>query len=70
MSDTSVLEHTDTSTTTQPGAGDGDHELFAHYVNKEAWGNAILTGQPVTALCGKKWLPSKDASRFPVCPER
>jgi hypothetical protein len=23
----------------------------------------------VTALCGKKWTPGRDPSKFPVCPE-
>jgi hypothetical protein len=26
-------------------------------------------GTPITALCGKVWVPSRDPSRFPVCPE-
>lgn len=71
MSDTSVLEHVETNTTTQPGNGDGDgdHERFAHYVHKADLERATFTGVPATALCGKKWLPTKDPSRFPVCPD-
>jgi Protein of unknown function (DUF3039) len=26
-------------------------------------------GTPIKALCGKVWVPSRDAKRFPVCPE-
>lgn len=48
---------------------DGDHERLAHYVTKRALEKAILDGIPTLALCGKLWLPTKDASRFPVCPE-
>jgi hypothetical protein len=27
----------------------------------------MVTGQPVTALCGKVWVPGRDPSRFPLC---
>jgi hypothetical protein len=27
-----------------------------------------MTGKPVKALCGKKWLPGRDPEKFPVCP--
>jgi hypothetical protein len=26
-------------------------------------------GNPVVALCGKVWIPSRDPEKFPVCPE-
>jgi hypothetical protein len=48
---------------------DGDHERFAHYVEKSKIVESAVTGIPVTALCGKKWIPNRDPSRFPVCPE-
>lgn len=67
MSDTSVLEHV--QTTPAPVTSDGDHDLFAHYVSKKDLERATFEGIPATALCGKKWLPTKDPSRFPVCPE-
>lgn len=48
----------------------GDHEKFAHWVYpKEAITNAIVTGEPCTALCGKTWVPSRAPEQFPVCPE-
>jgi Protein of unknown function (DUF3039) len=47
---------------------DGDHERFAHYVRKEKITESMVTGKPVTALCGKKWVPSRDPEKFPVCP--
>lgn len=28
---------------------------------------AIINGTPVTALCGKTWIPSRDPERYPVC---
>ena len=29
---------------------------------------SALSGDKVTALCGKKWIPGRDPGRFPVCP--
>lgn len=48
---------------------DGDHEKFAHYVRGDKIGDAMVFGTPVTALCGKKWVPSRAPEKFPVCPE-
>lgn len=47
---------------------EGDHDRFAHYVRKEDILRANVEGVPVMALCGKKWIPNRDPSRFPVCP--
>ena len=47
---------------------DGDHERFAHYVKKEKIVESAVTGKPVRALCGKKWVPSRDPEKFPICP--
>ncbi|HJM21819.1 MAG TPA: DUF3039 domain-containing protein [Acidimicrobiales bacterium] len=30
---------------------------------------SAVTGAPVRALCGKKWVPNRNPERFPVCPE-
>ncbi len=49
--------------------GDGDHERFAHYVKKDKILTSALSGDPVTALCGKVWIPNRDPNKFPVCPE-
>jgi hypothetical protein len=46
----------------------GDHERFAHYVKKEKIVESAVTGKPVTALCGKRWVPSRDPDKFPICP--
>jgi hypothetical protein len=48
---------------------EGDHERFAHYADREKSLEAMVTGTPIRALCGKVWVPSRDPSRFPVCPE-
>lgn len=63
---TSTLEHTETSTDYRTDSG--DHERFAHYVRKEKIVESAVTGEPVTALCGKIWVPGRDPDRFPVCP--
>lgn len=47
----------------------GDHDLFSHYVPKEEIIRAATTGVPATALCGKKWTPSRNPEKYPVCPE-
>lgn len=47
----------------------GDHERFSHYVRKEDIVESAVTGKPVIALCGKKWVPNRDPQKFPVCPE-
>jgi hypothetical protein len=48
---------------------DGDHERFSHYVPADQLTEAMVMGNPVIALCGKVWVPSRDPQRFPVCPE-
>lgn len=46
----------------------GDHERFAHYVKKEKIVESAVSGKPVTALCGKRWIPNRDPKKFPICP--
>ena len=54
----------------QPAVAEpGDHERFAHYVQKEKIMESAVTGTPVLALCGKVWVPNRDPQKFPVCPE-
>jgi hypothetical protein len=48
---------------------DGDHDRFAHYVQKEKILESAVTGKPVIALCGKVWVPGRDPEKFPVCPD-
>jgi len=59
----------DTGTRPDISYGDGDHERFAHYVDKDKIVDSAVTGTPVVALCGKVWVPSRDPKRFPVCPQ-
>lgn len=48
--------------------GSGDHDRFAHYVDKVEMTRALIEGTPVKALCGKIWVPSRDPNKFPICP--
>jgi len=55
----------------------GESERFAHIVydpKGEGRAGAIVTeaqvlGTPVEALCGKRWIPSRDPKRYPLCPD-
>ncbi|MEX0869483.1 MAG: DUF3039 domain-containing protein [Nitriliruptoraceae bacterium] len=51
-----------------PFTDDGDHDRFAHYVSRKELERARRTGKPVTALCGKRWVPNADPSKYPMCP--
>ncbi|MDQ1605353.1 MAG: hypothetical protein QOE01_3198 [Actinomycetota bacterium] len=66
---TGTLLEQEVEATPRTSYGDGDHERFAHYVRKEKILESAMTGDPVIALCGKIWVPGRDPSRFPVCPE-
>ena len=43
----------------------GDHERFAHYVDKNEMMESAVFGTPIKALCGKVWVPSRDPKKFP-----
>ena len=47
---------------------DGSHDKFSHIVYPaSALTDAYVLGTPVTALCGKIWVPSEDPQKYPVC---
>ncbi len=67
--------------TTTPITDDGDHDRFAHVVLEGYTpeggefvpiGNSVVEGiinaTPVTALCGKVWVPGRDPKKYPICP--
>jgi hypothetical protein len=60
----------DTDLLTRPDfrEDDGGHDRFAHYVKKEKVVESAVTGKAVRALCGKKWIPSRDPEKYPICP--
>jgi hypothetical protein len=47
---------------------EGDHERFAHIIKKRDQMRGYVEGKAVVALCGKKWVPTRDPQKFPVCP--
>ena len=56
-----------TTPETMPGDTD-DGDEYAHYARAEEITRAAIEGGKVTALCGFKFEPVRDPSRFPVCP--
>ncbi len=64
---TGLLEREDTRVAPEISEP-GDHERLAHYVRKEKIMESAMSGEPVTALCGKVWTPGRDPKKFPVCP--
>ena len=61
-------EDTDTLTRPVEQEDDGGHDRFAHYIKKEKIVESAVTGKSVKALCGKKWVPSRDPQKYPICP--
>lgn len=57
-----VLEKPDVVTT-----DNGDHDRFAHLFKKADIERAMFDGATITALCGKKDVPTRDFTKFPKC---
>jgi hypothetical protein len=67
-----VLTDDSPTVVTKPRQGyhePGDEDKFAHYVPKHQLTKAMIEGTPCRALCGKMWVPTRDAEKFPVCSE-
>lgn len=60
--------NTDLLTKPELKVDDGDHDRFAHYVKKGKILESAVNGKAIRALCGKKWVPSRDPEKFPICP--
>lgn len=63
-----VLERPEEETKLDDG-GNGDADRFAHYVSRDRIAESKMTGRPVVALCGKVWVPKRDPTHYPVCPD-
>ena len=48
---------------------EGDHDRFSHYFHKKDLTKAFFEGSPIQALCGKVDVPTRDFTKFPVCPD-
>ncbi|GIU84674.1 MAG: hypothetical protein KatS3mg008_1449 [Acidimicrobiales bacterium] len=46
---------------------EGDEPDVAHIARSEDVTRAYVTGEPIKALCGVVFVPSRDPSQFPVC---
>lgn len=66
--DSDLESDTDLLTKPELKIDDGDHDRFSHYVKKEKILESAVSGKAVRALCGKKWVPTRDPEKFPVCP--
>jgi hypothetical protein len=67
---TSTSTDTDTDVWIEPLVTDGgDHERFSHYADRDKITEAMVSGTPVVALCGKVWVPSRDPKKYPICPD-
>jgi hypothetical protein len=58
-----TLEKPDLDTTDQ------GEENFAHYTDAASATEGYIMGTPVTALCGKIFVPFRDPEKLKVCPE-
>jgi hypothetical protein len=47
----------------------GEDDRHAHYARREEIARAAIEGGRVTALCGYKFEPVRDPTRYPVCPK-
>lgn len=61
-----ILEKPDTDIREKEDSGESNQ--FAHYAEKNEITEAYVFGNPIVALCGKIFVPSRDPNKFPVCP--
>lgn len=52
----------------EPKTNHGDDDALAHIVMKEDQMKGYLSGEPIKALCGKVWVPSRDYAGLAICP--
>jgi len=66
----SVMTERETTTVRrpEPRTAHGDGDGLAHIVMKNDQMRGYVTGDPIKALCGKVWVPSRDYEGLPVCP--
>ena len=60
MSDAQVLDQEELTKTDEPEV--------AHIGRKEDVTRAYVEGTRIVALCGTEFIPTRDPSRYPVCP--
>ncbi len=45
-----------------------EDEPLAHYTDSASATEGYIMGTPVTALCGKKFVPTRNPERLKICP--
>lgn len=60
---TDMMERTDTV----PVDSNMDEGLVTHIIRKRDEMVGYFEGREVTALCGYKWVPTRDPKKFPIC---
>lgn len=45
-----------------------DEAIFAHYAEKAKVTEAYVMGNPIIAICGEVFIPSRDPEKLPICP--
>lgn len=58
---------TRTHRTPETRTSQGDSDDHAHIVMKDDQMRGYVAGEPIEALCGKIWVPSRDYRDRPVC---
>lgn len=53
--------------THDPILDEGGHDRFSHIVRKGDANRGYIGGEVIEALCGKRWIPSHNPERYPVC---
>ena len=63
VSSTEVVERPDT----RPSDPDLEEGKVAHIIRKDDQMRGYVLGEEITALCGEKFIPTRDPERYPVC---
>lgn len=59
----------DTQLLRDPQLSDSDeNDGFAHIGRAADVNRAYVTGEAITALCGRRFVPTRDPEKFPLCP--
>ena len=71
MTGSSLAQSTDSGSETlhkpETRTSDGDSDAVAHIVFKDQQMRGYVGGEPIKALCGKVWVPSRDYQGLPIC---
>ena len=63
VTDSDVIERQDTRPS-DPGLDEGK---VAHIIRKDDQMRGYVLGEEITALCGEKFIPTRDPYQYPVC---